>query len=81
MEILSHLTHLFINLHSGQETTVRTGQETKGWFKVGKGVIKAVYCHSAYLTYVQSTSCKMLGWMTHNLKSGLPGEMSTTSDM
>ena len=37
--------------------------------KLGKEYIKAVYCHSAYLTYVQSTLCKMLGWMKHNLKS------------
>ena len=41
--------------------------------------IKAVYCHPAYLTYMQSTSCKMLGWM--KLDSRLPGEISTTSDM
>ena len=39
--------------------------------KLGKEYIKAVYCHLAYLTYIQSTSCEMLGWMTHNLESGL----------
>ena len=49
--------------------------------KLGKEYVKAVYCHPTYLTYVQSTLCEMLGWMTHNLKSRLPGEISTTSDM
>ena len=49
--------------------------------KLGKEYIKAVYHHSAYLTYMQSTSCKMPGWMKHNLESKLPGEISITSDM
>ena len=49
--------------------------------KLGKGYIKAVYCHHAYLTYMQSTSCEMLGWMKHKLESRLPGEISITSDM
>ena len=35
--------------------------------KLGKGYDKAVYCHPAYLTYMQSTSCEMPGWMTHNM--------------
>ena len=49
--------------------------------KLGKGYIKAVYCHPAYLTYMQSTSCKMPGWMKHKLESRLLGEISITSDM
>ena len=49
--------------------------------KLGKEYVKAVYCHPAYLTSVQSTSCEMLGWMTHKLESRLPREISTTSDM
>ena len=49
--------------------------------KLGKEYVKAVYCHSAYLIYMQSTSCKMLGWMKHKLESRLPGEISITSDM
>ena len=49
--------------------------------KSGKECIKAVYCHCAYLTYMQSTSCEMLGWKTHKLESRLLGEISTTSDM
>ena len=47
--------------------------------KLVKEYIKAVYCHSAYLTYMQSTSCKMLGWMKHKLESRLLGEISITS--
>ena len=47
----------------------------------GKEYIKAVYCHPAYLTYTQSISCEMLGWMEHKLKSRFPGEISITSDM
>ena len=46
-----------------------------------KEYIKAVYCHPAYLTYMQSTSCKMPGWMKHKLKSRFLGEISITSDM
>ena len=49
--------------------------------KLGKEYVKAVYCHPAYLTYVQSTSCDMLGWMKDKLESRLPGEISITSDM
>ena len=49
--------------------------------KLGKEYIKAVYSHPAYLTYMQSTSCKMLGWVKHKLKSRLPGEIPITSDM
>ena len=49
--------------------------------KLGKEYIKAVYCHPAYLTSMQSTSCEMLGWMKHKLESRLLGEISITSDM
>ena len=49
--------------------------------KFGKEYIKAAYCHPAYLTYIQSTSYVMLGWMTEKLESRLPGEISTTSDV
>ena len=49
--------------------------------KLGKEYIMAVCCHPAYLTYMQSTSCEMLGWMKHKLESRLPGEISITSDM
>ena len=48
--------------------------------KLGKEYIKAVHCHSAYSTYMQSTSCEMLDWIKHKLESRLPGEISITSD-
>ena len=43
--------------------------------KLGKEYVKAVYCHPAYLAYMQSTSCEMLNWMKHKLESRLPGEL------
>ena len=48
---------------------------------LGKQYFEAIYCHPAYLTYTQSTSCEMLGWMKHGLESTLLGEISITSDM
>ena len=48
--------------------------------KLGKEYVKAVYCHPAYLTSMQSTSCEILGWMKHKLESRLLGEISITSD-
>ena len=61
MGIPDHLTCLLSDLYEGQEATVRTEYETTDWFKIGKEYIKAVYRHLAYLTYMQSTSCKMPG--------------------
>ena len=49
--------------------------------KLGKEYVKAAYCHPVYLTYMQSTPCKMPGWMKHKLESRLRGEISITSDM
>ena len=46
-----------------------------------KETVKAVYCHPAYLTYIQGTLCEMLGWMKHKLESRLPEEISITSDI
>ena len=48
--------------------------------KLGKEYIKPVYCHPAYLTSMQSTSCEMPGWMKHKLEFRLPGEISINSD-
>ena len=48
--------------------------------KLGKEYVKDVYCHPAYLTFMQSTSCEMLSWIKHKLESRLPGEISITSD-
>ena len=61
MEIPDHLTCPLRNLYTGQEATVRTGHGTTDWFKIGKGVVKSVYCHPVYFTYMQKTSCKMPG--------------------
>ena len=69
MGIPDHLICLLRNLYEGQEATVRTGHGTADWFQIGKENVKAVYCHPACLTYIQSTSCKMPGWMKHKLES------------
>ena len=79
MGIPDHLTFLLRNLYAGQEAIVRTGHGTGS--KLRQEYIKAAYCHPVYLTYMQSTSCKMLGWMKHKLESRLLGEISITSDM
>ena len=62
-----------------QQLELDTEQQTG--LKSGKEYVKAVYCHPAYLSYMQSTSCEMPGWMKHKLGSRLPGEISITSDM
>ena len=56
MGIPDHLTCLLRNLYAGQEPTVRTGHGTRDWFQIGKEYFKALYCHPAHLTYMQSTS-------------------------
>ena len=81
MGIPAHLTCLLRNLYSRQEAIVRAKHGTTDWFRVGKGVRQAVYCHPAYLTSMQNTWCEIPGWMNHKLKSRLLGEISTTSDM
>ena len=70
MGILDHLTCFLRNLYAGQEATVRTRHGTMDWFKT-RIEVKAVYCHYAYLTSVQCTSCKIPGWMNHKLESRL----------
>ena len=59
----NHIGFVFLQL-AGQKATVRTGHGTTDWFHLQKEYIKAVYCHFAYLTYMQSTSCEMLGWIS-----------------
>ena len=73
MEIPDHFTCLLRNMYAGQEAIFRTGHRKMDWFQIGKEYIKAIYCHPAYLTYMQSTSCEMLGWKKHKLESRLPG--------
>ena len=55
--------------------------EQETGYKLGKEYVKTVYCHPGYLTYVQSISREMQGWMKHKLELRMPGEISITSDM
>ena len=73
--IPDHLTCLLRNLYVGKKATVRIKHGTTG-SKLRKEYVKPVYCHSVYLTYMQTTLCKMLGWMKHKLESSLLGEIS-----
>ena len=63
-----------------REQQLELNMEKQTSSKLGKEYIKAVYCHPDYLTYMQSTSCKMPDWIKHKLESGLLGEISITSD-
>ena len=76
-----HLTCLLENLYIGQEEQLELDMEQWAGSKLGKEYVKAVYCHPAYLTYMQSASCEMRGWMKHKLESRLQKEISITSDM
>ena len=81
MGISDHLICCLRNLYTGQEATNKTRHGTMDWFQIWKRIHKAVHCHPAYLTYVQSTSGEILDWMKHKLESRLPGEISITSDV
>ena len=81
IEIPDHLTCLLRNLLMGQETTVRILHGTTECSKLGKVYHKAVYCHPACLSYMQSKLCKISGWMNPKQESRLPREISRTSDM
>ena len=81
MGIPDYHTCLLRNLYAGKEATIRTRHATTSSSNLGKEYVQAIYCHSASLTYMKRTSCKTPGWMTHELESKLPGEISTTSDM
>ena len=63
----SFLNYLLLNLCAGQETTEPDMEQQPG-SKSGKEYVKAIYCHPAYLTYMQNTSRKMPGWMKHKLE-------------
>ena len=64
----------------GKKQQLEQDMEQRTGSKLGKEYGKAVYCHPAYLTFMQSISCEMPGWIKHRLESRL-GEMSITSDM
>ena len=80
MGIPDHLTYLLRNLCAGQEATELDMKQWTG-SKSGIEYVKAIYCHPAYLTSMQSTSWETLGWIKHKLESRFPGEISVTSDM
>ena len=75
LNILWHCLSLGLGRKLTFSSTVATGS------KLGKEYVKAVYCYTDYLTYIQSTSCEMQGWMKHKLETRLPGEISIISDM
>ena len=81
MGIPDHLICLLRNLYAGQEQQLEMDTEQQTSSKSGKEYVKTVYCHPVYLTYMQSISCEMRGWIKHKLDSRLPGEISTTSEM
>ena len=74
-------TCLLKNLYSGQEATVRTRHGTMAWFQIGKGLRQGCRSSPCLFNFLQSTSCKMPGWMKHKLESRLLGEISITADM
>ena len=80
MEIPVHLTCLLRNL-CVRKQQLELDMEQQTGSKQGKEYIKAINCHPAYLTYMQSTSREMLGWRNHKLESRLPGESSIASDV
>ena len=81
MGIPGQLTCLLRNLYAGQKATVRTGHATTDWFQIGKGVHQGcILSPCLFKLYMQSTPCKMPGWMKHKLESRLLGEISITSD-
>ena len=75
MGIPEHLTCLLRHLYAGQEQQLELDVEQQTGSISGKEYIKPVYCHPAYLTYMQSTSWEMLDWMKHKLESRLAGEI------
>ena len=81
MGIPDHLTYLLRNLYAGQEATVRTAHETTDCLQIGKEYDKVAYYYPVYFTFMQSTSCEMMGWRNHKLESRLPGEILKASDM
>ena len=80
MGITDHLTCLLRKLYAGKKQQLELDMKQQTGSKSGKEYIKAIYCHLAYLTYVQSTSCKMPGWTKHKLEYRFPREISITSD-
>ena len=80
MGIPDHLACLLRNLYPGQEAAVRIGHGKTDWFQIGKGVCQGCILSPCLFNYMQSISCKMLGWLKHKLESRSPGEIPATSD-
>ena len=76
-----HLTCLLRIYMQVKKQQLKLDMEQQTGSKLGKEFVKAVYCHPAYLTSVQGTSCEMPGWMKNRLESRLPGEIAITSDV
>ena len=76
-----HLLYLWEICMQVRRQQLELDMEQQTGSKSEKEYVKVIYCHPAYLTYIQSTSCEMLGCMKHKLKSRLLGEISITSDM
>ena len=81
MGIPDHLTCPLRNIYAGKKQKLELDMEQQTGSQSGKEYFKAVYCHPAYLTYVQSTSQKAPGWIKHKLESRLPGDIATTSNI
>ena len=79
MGIPDHITCLLRNLYAGKKQQLDLDMEQQIGSNLGKEYVKAVYCHPAYLTPKQSTSCEMPRWIKHNLESRLPGEIPVDS--
>ena len=81
MGIPDHLTCLLRTCMKVKKQQLELDMEQWTGSKLGKEYVKAVYCHHAYLTYMQSTSREMLGWKKHKMAARFLGEISITSDM
>ena len=81
MEIPDHLTCLLRNMYDLKEQQLELDIVQQTGSKSGKEYIKVIHWYPAYLTYMQSSLCKMPGWMKYKLESRLIGEISITSDM
>ena len=79
--IPDHVTFPLKNLYQVKKEQIFSDMEQWTGSKFGKQYVKAVYCYLAYLTYMQSTSCELPGWMKHRPKSRMPTEISITSNM
>ena len=79
--IPDYVTCLLRNLYAGQETTVRTRLGTRDWFQIGKGICQGCILSPCLFNLYTEYIMQMPGWMNHELKSRLPGEISTFSDV